>query len=250
MVLGETVLRNEIGMKYLRILLTRQMAYLLALCAILLVLALGSKAFSHQADTLNTATFNFPKHSLSISLPRGFWLRDPGPSNTVTVNLANREFLKDDYLQLASVLNDFTGSIWLGPPGSLRVTVSVQKRHSDYPKRIQSLDELQSYIRWFLVKTNSGEGSEVSQTKLNGVPAVVRKWYNLGGNVVEDVATTEIYSLPLSDDLFVNIGFVIITYSHGRESYSSWLPKSIALREAIVKSIQLRSSGNAGGSQH
>lgn len=218
----------------------RAVGFVLVAC-VLWLLAVGAGAFFGHVEHLKTRSFNLPEgHVFDISLPRGVGGGETTSLTVTTVDSNDPELVKDGYLLLATVLQDFPGPFWAGPRGSLRVTITLNRPAADYPLAIQCIEDLYRYVQWLVVSRDVADGCEVFRTEVEGLPAITKRWSDFKDLGVKRPRSNTVYSFLVSRDLFVEVAFKIIPWNDDRDSYSAWLPKAEELREAILRSIVLR----------
>ena len=74
-----------------------------------------------------------------------------------------------------------------------------------------------------------------SQRPLNGAASVYR-WSQSIGNTAEP-EELEIFSLPLDNDMFLDVGFNVMQWEGGRGKDKKWKAKAESMREAIKATI-------------
>ncbi len=187
-----------------------------------------------NAPTMRTYSIELPDHVLRFSLPEEIARQMPEYRISKRFDSEDPAFKKDGFQNIAGWLHDFNGPFWIGAYGSLKFHFFVQHVRPDYPKKVRTQDELDTYVHWWN-RSLSKFNFIIEKAALNGMACTRRSTTT----APPDAEHREIYSLRLSDELFLDVGFTIIEWKTGRTK--SWKPKAEALREAIKQTIVLES---------
>lgn len=143
---------------------------------------------------------------------------------------------------LAHILHTFKGPFWANDYGGLWFVVTVRKRSHEYREEITTIDGLQQYILWWLQKNNSSVPVIFDHRKLNDLISVHR-WNSAYKNpTLEEIDDMEEFSIPLSEEAFLDIGFSIVDWKEGHAN--KWKPLAEELRSAIKSTIVIEKRAN------
>jgi len=193
-----------------------------------------------QAAPMSSYTIDLPSHVLQFSIPKEI-SRNMRP-NEVEQRFDPRDasFAKNGFREIAGTLHDINGPFWAGAYGSLKFHFMVQKRMPGFGGDITTVEGLEQYVRRWN-RTIGGRATECtfSRTFLNGMPAVRREWNTFDDPADPEPQNLEIFSLPLADDMFLDVGFNVMAWTGGREKESKWKARAETLREQIKAAIVL-----------
>lgn len=192
------------------------------------------------APAMKSYMIDLPHHVLRFSLPEEI-AKEMTPLQ-VEKRLDPNEpgVFEGGFRQIAGHLHDFKGPFWVGAYGSLKFHFMVQKKMSEYNDGITTLEGLDRYVRqWNGTIEGRATGCVFSRASLNGKPAVRRQWNTFGDPSKREPEDFEIFSLPLGDKLFLDVGFNVMAWEGGRGKESKWKAKAEALREAIKATVVL-----------
>jgi hypothetical protein len=179
-----------------------------------------------------------PEHVLRFSIPEEI-TREWPIKHTRWFEPQSPSFERAGFYVVFEALHDVNGPFWLGAYGSLKIHVMVQRRKHEIAGDITTVDGLELYVP-VLRMTSAGPQEQwtFSQASLNGL-AALRGKYNTFGNTGGHREHTEIFSLPLDAEMFLDIGFRVVDWGAGRRRERKWRPKAEAVREAIKATIVL-----------
>jgi hypothetical protein len=183
-----------------------------------------------------------PHHILRFSLPEEI-ARDLSPREIESrFDPRDPSFVRNGFREIAGTMHDFNGPFWVGAYGSLKFHFMVQKKNPQFGGDITTVEGLERYVRqWNETIEGRATGCVFSRASLNGMPTVCREWNRFGDSSNREPDYLEIFSLPLNDEMFLDIGFNVMCWEGGRGKESKWKPKAEALREAIKATIVLES---------
>ena len=181
-----------------------------------------------------------PKHTLRFSLPLEI-ARELSPLEVESQFDPSRPKVFDGgFREIAGHLYDINGPVWVGAYGSLKFHFIVQKRSTAFDGDITTVEGLEHYVRqWNATIRGRDTGCAFSRALLNGMPAVRREWNRFLDPANPEPDHLVIFSLPLDDQMFLDVGFNIMEWAGGRGKEGKWKPKAEALREAIKSTIVL-----------
>lgn len=194
------------------------------------------------APVMQSYAIELPHHVLRFSLPEEI-ARDLSPREIeARFDPRDPSFVRNGFREIAGTMHDLNGPFWVGAYGSLKFHFMVQKRQAEFGGDITTVDGLENYVRqWNRTIEGRATGCIFSRTSLNGMRAVRREWDTFGDPNKREPEYLEIFSLPLSDEMFLDVGFSVKAWEGGRGKESKWKAKAEALREAIKTSIVLAS---------
>jgi hypothetical protein len=204
------------------------------------ILLIGTNAIALPASAppMKTYVMSLADHGVRFSLPeemtRGSW-----PIKVAAhFDPQHPSFLKNGFYSVFDTLHDLNGPFWVGAYGSLKVHFMVQKRDRRFAGDITTIEGLEEYVReWH--KTIEGVRGDYtfSRVELNGMPAIRRERNTFGDPGKREPEHLEIFSIPLDEEMFLDVGFNVMAWQGGRGKERRWKPKAEALREAIKPSI-------------
>src|SRR5688572_18163116 len=99
---------------------------------------------------------------------------------------------------------------------------------------IRTVEGLARYVpQWRETVGRRGPVRTFTIASLNGIPAVRRSWSTFGDRGATEPEQSDIYSIPLDNEMFVDVGFRIRRWEGGRDKEAKWKPKAEAARDAI-----------------
>lgn len=202
------------------------------------IMAIGMQAATKSA--MRSYTIDLPSHVLRFSLPEEI-------ARTMTPREVERRFdpldptyFRNGFREIAGTLYEFKGPFWVGTIGSLKFHFMVQRRMAEYQGEIITIEGLDRYVHWWNGKIEGrATGCVFSRTTLNGMPAVRREWDSFGNPNKLQPENLEIFSLPLDERMFLDVGFNIREWVSGRTD--KWKKKAEEMCEAIKATIVLES---------
>lgn len=206
----------------------------------------GNAPLHAAGPAMQPYVIELPGHVLRFSLPvamaSGNW-----PVKQVTrFDPRDDSFARKDFYKVFSVLHDFNGPFWVGAYGSLKIHVMVQRRRAEFPGDIMTLDGLDAYVRsWTPTISSRSSGCVFAQVFLNGMPAVRRECDGFGGPNNQGPDHLVIFSLPLNDEIFLDVGFNVMAWTPDRAKDKKWKPKAEAWRELILATVVLERKASA-----
>lgn len=190
--------------------------------------------------SMKSYVIELPNHILRFSLPEEI-AREMRPEQVERrFDLHDASFVKNGFREIAGTLHDIKGLFWIGAYGSLKFHFMVQKRNPAFGGDITVVDGLEQYVRrWNETIEGRATGCTFSRASLNGMPAVRREWNTFGDSSKREPEDFEIFSLPLNNEMFLDVGFNVRAWESGRGKESKWKAKAEALREAIKATVVL-----------
>jgi hypothetical protein len=186
-----------------------------------------------QAATkpMRAYSIDLPGHVVRFSLPEEI-AREMGPlSVEKRFDPLDPAYFRNGFREIAGTMHDFKGPVWVGTIGSLKFHFMVQRRRTEYKDEITTTDGLDRYVHWWNGKIEGrATGCVFSLTTLNGMPAVRREWKS-------QAEYLEIFSLPLNEGMFLDVGFNVREWISGHAS--KWKKKAEEMREAIKATVVL-----------
>jgi len=185
-------------------------------------------------------TIELPNHIIRFSLPEEI-ARGMRPTEVERrFDPQDASFNKNGFREIAGTLYDIKGPFWAGAYGSLKIHFMVQKKSPEFGYDITTVEGLERYVRqWNQTIEGRATGCAFSRASLSGMPAVRRQWNTFGDPGKREPEDFEIFSLPLHDEMFLDVGFNVKAWEGGRGKESKWKAKAEALREAIKATIVL-----------
>ncbi|WP_404425806.1 hypothetical protein [Nibricoccus sp. IMCC34717] len=194
----------------------------------------------HAAQVMRPYAIELPRHILRFSIPEEIAHNLSPREVEVRFDPCDSSFAKNGFREIAGTMHDFNGPFWVGAYGSLKFHFMVQKKRAEFAGDISTADGLEFYVRqWNGTIEGRATGCTFSRVLMNGMPAVRREWNTFGDSSTIEPDNLEILSLPLSDEMFLDIGFNIKEWESGRGKEREWKPKAEALREAIKATVIL-----------
>lgn len=193
-----------------------------------------------SAPVMKPYAIDLPNHVLRFSLPEEIVRGDLPVTLVQRFEPQNASFVKNGFYEIFATLYDIKGPFWVGAYGSLKIHLMVQKRNPEFGRDITAVEGLERYVRqWNRTIEGRATGCVFSRAALNGMPAVRREWNTFGDPSKREPEDFEIFSLPLSDELFLDVGFNVKAWEGGRGKEGKWKAKAEAMREAIKATIVL-----------
>lgn len=207
------------------------LAVFVALCGagFLWVRSVGLASQVRAQAVPSPSTLSFPQSELRITLPS-----NPRGNKEPSIFF-------DPSKEGAPLLNsmvDFPAQFWEEVPGSVIFNVGGKIRRDDYPREILSTEDLEEYVRWWIMSGDNAEGCSIRRAELNGIPAVVRSWNNYP-------ESNEIYSILMGPDVFVDVASRITFYTSGRKESGKWIPQGEEIRRKVLESIEVVDGGGS-----
>ena len=189
---------------------------------------------------MQTYVIDLPQHTLRFSLPTEI-AREVSPQQVeASFSPTDASFRRVGFRQIAGHMHDFKGPFWKGALGSLKFHVMIQKRYEEYRDEIASIDGLARYLQLWNKKVLSNDPIRSSdRSMLNVARAIRREWTTFDDPSCREPRQLEIYSLPLDQEMYLDLGFHMMMWGPGRGSESRWKPKAESLRESIKATIVL-----------
>ncbi len=200
-----------------------------------------------QAATapMQTYEIRLPEHVLGLSLPREMVRADSPVKITEQFDPRNDGFIRDGWDDVFETLYDFDGPFWEGAYGSLKIDIIVLKKVPDIDGDITTIDGLDRYLQeWKRISPGHGPQRVFSRQSINGMPAVMRTQNTFAAPGNDNSYESQIYSLPLNSELFVEVGFTVLRWIDGPRKERKWRPKAEAMREAIKATVTLTSTND------
>ena len=108
----------------------------------------------------------------------------------------------------------------------------------EYQGEITTIGGLDRYVRWWNAKVDDDAPNCVfSLSRLNGMHAVRREWNSFGRANEARPSHLEIFSLPLDEETFLDVGFKMQETVGGRTD--KWKMKAEEMAEAIKSTVVL-----------
>lgn len=181
---------------------------------------------------------NLPHHVLRFALPEEVAREmPPWKQPDQQFDAVNPSFSRDGFREIATATYEYKGPFWVGTIGSLKVHFMVQRLSLNYHGKGGTIEDLDRYVHWWISKGRNAKGCLFSRSTLNGAPAVRREWNTFGNPGELKPEHIEIFSLPLDEDMFLDVGFNIREWVPGRAK--KWKGKAETLRETIKATIVL-----------
>jgi hypothetical protein len=193
-----------------------------------------------KAPMMKHYAINLPGYVVRFSLPSEI-ARKLGPREIEEQFTPDDvSFRKNGFRLVAGTSYDLRGPFWGGAYGSLEFHCMVQQKLPQFSGNVETVEGLESYVRqWNSTIEGRATGCVFSRVSLNGMAAVRREWNRFGDPKTREPDCLEIFSLPLNDELFLDVGFTIMAWEAGRGKEHKWKPKAEALRELIKSTILL-----------
>ncbi len=192
------------------------------------------------APAMRPYTIDLPRHVLRFSLPEEMAKEMTPLQVEKRFDPSEPGVLEGGFRQIAGHLYDFKGPFWGGAYGSLKFHFMVQKKMPEFGGVITTMEGLEGYVRqWNGTIEGRATGCVFSRASLNGMPAVRREWNRFSDLSKREPDHLEIFSLPLTDEIFLDVGFNLMTWEGGRGKESKWKPRAEALRETIKATVVL-----------
>jgi hypothetical protein len=193
-----------------------------------------------SAPVMTPYAIDLPNHIVRFSLPEEITRGDLPVKLIQRLEPQDASFVRNGFYEIFATLYEIKGPFWVGAYGSLKIHLMVQKRNPEFGRDISEVEGLERYIRqWNGTIEGRETGCVFSRASLDGKPAVRRQWNTFGDPNKREPEDFEIFSLPLSDELFIDVGFNVKAWEGGRGKESKWKAKAEALREAIKATIVL-----------
>jgi hypothetical protein len=189
---------------------------------------------------MHNYSIDLPDHTLRFSLPQEIVRRMPPDKIDKNFDPSDPSFQRAGFRELGRWLHDFNGPFWTGAYGSLRFHFMVRRLDKGPMEKAATPEELSLYLR---KQINSEYGFAYEQAILNGA-SCTRRFRSTFGRI--DVSTEkkeelEIFSFPLNDQMFLEVGFNIMEWVPGKTK--SWKENAERLREAIKATVVLEPKG-------
>jgi hypothetical protein len=185
-------------------------------------------------------TIELPGQVLHFALPEEIARGMPPMKVEKRFDLQDPSFVKNGFREVAGWLHQLNGPIWVGAYGCLKFHFMIQKRKPEYKGDITTVEGLDHYVHWWELRTDNKSYNWVfSRSALNGAPAVRREWSTFGEPGRREPEYQEIFSLPLDQEIFLDVGFNVREWEGGRLREGMWKAKAEALREAIKATVVL-----------
>jgi hypothetical protein len=194
--------------------------------------------FAAQPD-LRSYQISLPHHVLRVTLAEKMAREMPPWKQPVTrFDASDPYYERDGMRELATATFPYKGPFWVGTIGSLKFHFMVQRRLPEYVGEITTIEGLDRYLRWWNPKIdNDADNCVFSRSTLNGMPTVRREWNSLGNANISEPEYLEIFSLPLDEGMFLDVGLNIREWVGGRRD--KWMKKAEEMSEAIKTTITL-----------
>ncbi|MGC4074982.1 MAG: hypothetical protein QM760_21285 [Nibricoccus sp.] len=204
------------------------------------LLLIGVVTLQAAAPAMRFYAIELPQHVLRFSVPEEI-ARTLSPLEIESrFDPQDSSFLKNGFRQVAGAMYDFNGPFWVGAYGSLKFHFMVQKKMAGYDGDITTVEGLDRYVHsWNATIRTRATGCVFSQASLNGLATVRREWNTFGDATKRQPQYLEIFSLPLEDDIFLDVGFNVMGWEGGLGKERKWKAKAEALRELIKASVVL-----------
>jgi hypothetical protein len=139
------------------------------------------------------------------------------------------------------LLHDFDGPFWVGAYGSLKIAVSiVHKCTAATDIDVSTPEGIENCVR----AEEDSATYAVFRATLNGIPAVLRSQDSFGEPGPGVLKDTQVFSLPLDAESYLNISFFVREWEGGRAKAVRWKPKAEAMREAIKATVEMAPHSN------
>lgn len=195
------------------------------------------------ASPMQPYEIRLPEHVLRLSLPREMVREDSPVKVTEQFDAQNAGFIRDGFDGVFETLYDFNGAFWEDAYGSLKIDIIVLKKVPDIEGDITTIDGLDRYLQeWKRISPGHGPQRVFSRQSINGMPAVKRTQNTFAAPGNDNSYESQIYSLPLNSDLFVEVGFTVLRWNDNPRKERKWRPKAEAMREAIKATVTLTST--------
>lgn len=205
---------------------------------LLLVLWMGAAGGGAEAAEMQKFTIDLPRHEIRFAAPAEL-VADMGPDSVSKSFNPDVAFSRQGE-SLAYLTTDFNGPFWVGAYGSLEFFLTLQPRVPGYEGDITSVDGLEPYIRaWWktLQIGNKDRWRIVGRSAMNGKPAVLREIDEFDTPGTTEPQHRQIFSVPLDEQYFLDVGFVVRQWKGGNGKEKRWLPKARAMRDAIAATV-------------
>lgn len=189
--------------------------------------------------TMRAYSIDLPGHVLRFSLPEEIALGMTPNEVEKRFDPLDPAYFRNGFREIAGTMYDFKGPFWVGAYGSLKFDFSVMRRKSEYQGDITTIETLDGYVRWWINIGKHAKAFTFDRNALNGKPAVRRWWNTFAEPRVPESEHLEIFSLPLDEEMFLDVGFNIMEWKGGRGKAAKWKAKAEEMREAIKATIVL-----------
>jgi hypothetical protein len=197
-----------------------------------------------RADSpMQTYEVQLPSRVLRVALPNEIARGKLPVKYTDTLDFQNPSFVRDGFYDVLEAMGDFDGPFfWSEPYGSLKINVVVvQKKSAVISADIMTLDGLELYIReWKKISPGAGGPPPAySHVTINGMPAILRSLDTFLISGSDQPHDSQIYSIPLTPEMFLNVNLTIIAWKEDRAKEPKWRPQAKAMRDSIKASLAL-----------
>jgi hypothetical protein len=209
------------------------------ICAIgFLVSAILTRTLSASESPMLPYPYSigFPKIVMQFSLPKLSLVANSAIFRQKYFDQDREEFSSKGFEELGEGAVNFEGPFWVGTYGSVTFSILVVKKSAQFRGEIGTVDSLSRYVRWW----RASYGFNFKNGELGSLACVI-SWVDMfsGGRAPGigngALANMEIFSIPLDDDTFLEIGLDVTEYVAG--SANKWINVAYETRDAIVSSI-------------
>lgn len=203
-------------------------------------------AFAAQ-PAMRSYRIDLPHHILHFALPEEIAKGMTPYEVDKQFDPFDASYFRNGFREIAGTDYEFKGPFWVGTIGSLKFHFMVQMRLPAYKDEIRTIGGLEDeiltingldrYVRWKIGSGERSRGCVIGRSTLNNMPAVRREWNSFGNPSEVQPEHIEIFSLPLDEGMFLDVGFNVREWVKGRAG--KWKKKAEAMREAIKATIVL-----------
>jgi hypothetical protein len=192
------------------------------------------------APAMKSYTIDLPNHILRFSLPEEI-VQGELPFKVVDpFDPQDPSFIKNGFYEIVGALYDVKGPFWVGAYGSLELHFIVQKRNAAIGGDITTIEGLERYVpQWVERVHGRSEKRTFSRASLHGMATIERAESTFGDTTELEPEEMEIFSLPLDEEMFLDVGFTVMGWEGGHGKEAKWKPKAEAMREKIKATVVL-----------
>lgn len=214
--------------------------------SVLIILSslLHTHAFSNTPLPMAESQITIGAKTLTIALPKTMV---DGHAQWSPVNKIDIEAVRgsdQEFIVILYTLLDVRGPFWKGARGTLKIHVFIVKRSKDNDRDLSSSRLLHETLELSEFSRKSGHPTTYDLTygRLGDADTVVRKFSNFDDPSSKEPEVKEIISIPWEYDMFLDIGFTVKCWSHGKRTAHRWMPEIEKHIKAIKDSIKIDSN--------
>lgn len=184
-------------------------------------------------------TINLPDQALHFRIPEEI-ARTMSPSRVMREfsPLHSSSYIKSGFASVGSAYFEFNRGLLSGASGAIRFDFMVQRKSDKYGGDITTQAGLEQYINEWTDDTEHAGRLSIDKVQFNTMPAVRRSWNTFGNKTERRPEELEVFSLPLTETMFLDLAFIITDWAPSRSD--AWKREAEAMREAIKSSVVLK----------